>query len=96
MFFVHYGLYIEKFAIVKKQLDGSVKTYVDEDVKHWSDLISVLNEVFDAKKVPFIFIIDEWDCIFRVHKSDENSQTKYLNFLRNLLKDQSYVGLLPT
>lgn len=38
-------------------------------------------------------MIDEWDCIFRMHKSDLESQKKYLDFLRNLLKDQSYVAL---
>ncbi|MCM1227841.1 MAG: ATP-binding protein [Clostridium sp.] len=69
------------------------KEYSDVDCFDWSDLISVLNEVFDAKKIPFVFIIDEWDCVFRVHKSDTDAQTKYLNFLRNMLKDQSYVAL---
>ncbi|MDD6824881.1 MAG: AAA family ATPase, partial [Oscillospiraceae bacterium] len=35
----------------------------------------------------------EWDCIFRVHKNDSNAQKMYLDFLRNLLKDKSYVAL---
>ncbi|NBL01097.1 MAG: AAA family ATPase, partial [Erysipelotrichia bacterium] len=49
----------------------------------------------------FIFIIDEWDCIFREFKQDQKAQEKYLDFLRDLLKDQSYVelcymtGILP-
>lgn len=69
------------------------KEYGDVDCFDWTDIVSVLSEIFDAKKVPFIFIIDEWDCVFRVHKNNMDSQTKYLNFLRNLLKDQSYVAL---
>lgn len=69
------------------------KEYSDVECFDWADMISVLSEIFDTKKVPFIFVIDEWDCVFRVHKSDSDSQTKYLNFLRNLLKDQSYVAL---
>lgn len=77
----------------KRLLHEIKKENGDVDCFDWNDLVSVLDEVFQAKKIPFIFIIDEWDCIFRVHKSDENSQTKYLNFLRNLLKDQSYVAL---
>lgn len=56
-------------------------------------LTNVLDKVFIQLKVPFVFIIDEWDCIFRKNKSDAESQTLYLNFLRNLLKDQSYVAL---
>ena len=69
------------------------KEYSDVKCFDWADMISVLGEIFDTKKIPFIFVIDEWDCVFRVHKSDSDSQTKYLNFLRNLLKDQSYVAL---
>lgn len=69
------------------------KEYGDVDCFDWNDLISVLEEIFQEKQVPFIFIIDEWDCVFRVQKNDSDSQTKYLDFLRNLLKDQSYVAL---
>ena len=54
---------------------------------------SVLGEIYTDKRIAFIFIIDEWDCIFRIHKNDSDAQTKYLDFLRNLLKDQSYVAL---
>jgi len=61
---------------------------MDSDV-----LIMALKKAFAAKKIPFIFIIDEWDCIFREHKDDEESQKKYLDFLRGLLKDQVYVAL---
>ncbi|MCM1271937.1 MAG: AAA family ATPase, partial [Ruminococcus flavefaciens] len=34
-----------------------------------------------------------WDCIFRMKQNDSNSQKEYLNFLRALLKDHSYVAL---
>ncbi|MCM1233703.1 MAG: ATP-binding protein [Ruminococcus flavefaciens] len=73
------------------------------DVRFYDNtkLMRSLKDTFAKHKVPFIFIIDEWDCVFRVHKNDLDSQTKYLDFLRNLLKDQSYVvlaymtGILP-
>ena len=65
----------------------------DVDCFDWNDLISVLDEIFHEKKIPFIFIIDEWDCIFREHQNDTDAQKKYLDFLRSLLKDQSYVAL---
>ena len=63
------------------------------DCFDWNDLMSVLAEVFNEKRVPFIFIIDEWDCVFREYKNDTEGQIKYLDFLRRLLKDQSYVAL---
>lgn len=56
-------------------------------------LVDVLADIFAQKNIPFIFIIDEWDCIFRMHKNDKDAQIYYLNFLRNLLKDRSYVAL---
>ena len=65
------------------------------DVRFYDDtkLTRSLKDVFAKHGVPFVFIIDEWDCVFRMHKNDTEAQTKYLNFLRNLLKDQSYVAL---
>lgn len=57
-------------------------------------LSKVLATIFNATKIPFIFIIDEWDCIFREHKSDVKSQEEYLYFLRNVLKNQPYTALV--
>lgn len=56
-------------------------------------LIRCLNKIYIQTQIPFIFIIDEWDCIFREHKDDLESQKMYLNFLRDLLKDKPYVAL---
>ena len=69
------------------------KEYSDVDCFDWTDLPSVCDEIFSEKKIPFVFIIDEWDCIFRMKQNDSNSQKEYLNFLRALLKDHSYVAL---
>ena len=38
-------------------------------------------------------IIDEWDCVMRERQKSEELQKQYLDFLRNLLKDQTYVAL---
>ena len=40
----------------------------------------------------FIFIFDEWDYIFNSNLFEEH-QNDFLEFLRNLLKDQPYVAL---
>ena len=65
----------------------------DVDCSDWNDLISVLGEVFNEKRVPFVFVIDEWDCVFRMFKDSTSEQTEYLDYLRNLLKNQKYVAL---
>lgn len=58
-----------------------------------TDLTGCLTDVFTATDIPFIFIIDEWDSIFREYKDDTKAQKLYLDFLRSLLKDQPYVAL---
>ncbi|MDR0928129.1 MAG: ATP-binding protein [Oscillospiraceae bacterium] len=59
-----------------------------------SNLRQTLKDVYAATRRSFVILIDEWDCIFREHKNDKVSQEKYLDFLRALLKDQAYVGLV--
>ncbi|MGL4990073.1 MAG: AAA family ATPase [Sarcina sp.] len=51
-----------------------------------------LSDLFKATKDSFIFILDEWDYIFssNIFEKDQNN---FLEFLRNLLKDQPYVRL---
>ena len=58
-----------------------------------TDLVRTLLDVYTNIKLPIVFVIDEWDCIFREGKDDVRGQELYLEFLRNLLKDKSYVAL---
>ncbi|MBR1591754.1 MAG: AAA family ATPase [Ruminococcus sp.] len=77
----------------KRLLHELKKEFRDVDCFDWTDLISVLGEIFDEKRIPFIFIIDEWDCVFRMFKNNTSEQTDYLDYLRDLLKNQKYVAL---
>lgn len=82
-------------------IDEITEEFPDLKMPRRIRLLNVLNKVFSQYKIPFIFIIDEWDCVFRMFKSNKEDHTEYLNFLRNLLKDQSYIafaymtGILP-
>ncbi|MGL5822183.1 MAG: AAA family ATPase [Sarcina sp.] len=51
-----------------------------------------LNRVLIKSGQKFIFIFDEWDYIFNNNLFEEN-QNDFLEFLRNILKDQPYVEL---
>lgn len=42
----------------------------------------------------FVFVIDEWDSVFREYRENKDGQKEYLDFLRNLFKDKSYVALV--
>ena len=57
-----------------------------KDVITETEIIDAFNEVYAYTKNKFIFIIDEWDCIFREFKEDKTAQETYLDFLRSLLK----------
>ncbi len=56
-------------------------------------LAAVLRRIYVKTKKKFIFLIDEWDCVMRERQESEELQKQYLDFLRNLLKDQPYVAL---
>ena len=64
-------------------------------------LKTALNKIFYHTGQGFLFIIDEWDCVFRVAKERRDIQKDYLDFLRGLFKGQDYVelaymtGILP-
>ena len=75
--------------------------YPDVDYFDMTDVIECMQDIYAQKKQVFIIIIDEWDCIFREYKEDKEAQEKYLDFLRDLLKDKAYIhlaymtGILP-
>ena len=75
--------------------------YPDIDYFDDTDIIECIQDVYAQTKQPFIIIIDEWDCIFREFKEDKKAQEKYLDFLRDLLKDKACIhlayltGILP-
>ena len=56
-------------------------------------LYEALDDVSSVSKVPFVIIIDEWDCIMREKKEDIDSLKIYLEWLKSILKDQDYVAL---
>ncbi|MCM1056426.1 MAG: ATP-binding protein [Firmicutes bacterium] len=56
-------------------------------------LADALKKIYSKTHKKFVFLIDEWDCVMRERQESENLQKQYLDFLRNLLKDQPYVAL---
>lgn len=56
-------------------------------------LSAVLEQIYINTGEKFIFLLDEWDCIMRERPESESSQKQYLDFLRDLFKDQPYVAL---
>lgn len=52
-----------------------------------------LEDLYSQTGEKFIFIVDEWDCILRDKSYTDKDHKRYLDFIRNLLKDKVYVSL---
>ncbi len=57
-------------------------------------ITEILQETYRRNQRKFVFIVDEWDCIFRERKENIDDQKLYLDFLRNIFKDKSYIALV--
>ncbi len=105
---------IQRFLETKRDLNTSVteieRRVTAELIKEFPDctdidpddrLKFVLEQIFVQTGEGFIFILDEWDCVFRIAKNYHEAQKNYLDFLRGLFKGSDYVelaymtGILP-
>ena len=84
----------EMIKFLTSQVILELKTEIsDVQFQDETKLRLCLEDIYRYKGEKFVFIIDEWDCIFREFPNDLNSQKVYLDFLRDLLKDKKYVSL---
>ncbi|MGF0033312.1 AAA family ATPase [Bariatricus sp. SGI.154] len=81
--------YLEKTIL--KELSEIYGDYVNSETK---DLVSAFEAIEKMTGSGFIFVIDEWDCIFRETKNNTIAQKVYLDFLKDLFKGQTYVKLV--
>ena len=73
-----------------KELRAEYGNCFEEDIYGLPD---VLEQIYAQTGKGFIFIIDEWDCVFRIARNRQDIQKQYLDFLRGLFKGQDYVDL---
>ena len=82
-------LQLLKKSLLWDLLDGYTDLrYFDE-----TNLTRTMQDIFNQTKIPFVIIIDEWDCIFREYRTEEEAQKLYMDFLRYMLKDTVYISL---
>lgn len=70
-----------------------MKAYPGLDYGKRIRLRTVMSRIYGETGRQFVVVIDEWDAVFRVWKEDAVGQTKYLDFLRDLMKDKTYIAL---
>ena len=78
------------------------KEYGDS-IDYSNDLYLLIQEIYSITNIPFVIIIDEWDCVIR-NSEDKELVHKYLQFLHSLFKSEesktflalAYItGILP-
>ena len=74
-------------------IDEFEAEYPNINIPNRANIQRICNKIFSETNISFVFIIDEWDCIFRKFPNDKETQKEYLDFLRLLLKDKPYVAL---
>lgn len=85
---------MEMIEFIEEDLIDELKNaYPNIKYPKRQNLIKIAATIFSSTNIPFVFIIDEWDCVLRDNKNNSEGQKKYLNFLCDLFKGQSYVAL---
>ena len=84
----------EMMEYLQQEVMEELKECYPDKVSEKERFLSMaLNKIYSKTNASFIFIIDEWDCILRDKQYSVDDQKKYLDFIRNLLKDKPYVSL---
>ena len=95
----------------KEDLIESIHERVCEDLKkqygnaidYDRDLYLIIYDIYEKTNIPFVIIIDEWDCVIR-NSEDKELVHSYLQFLHSLFKSEesrsflalAYItGILP-
>ena len=85
----------------KKNLTEKIVEYIYDDIKeefgnvldYKKKLSYVLMKIYKKTEIPFVIIIDEWDCVIR-NSNDQNLIHNYLRFLHSLFKSEESKSFL--
>ncbi|MBQ9008503.1 MAG: AAA family ATPase [Clostridia bacterium] len=69
------------------------KTYPDVDYYDEGNLIQTVDDIYSENNRQLVIVIDEWDAVFRECQKDIEGQKEYLDFLRDLIKDNQNIAL---
>ncbi len=94
-------LNMQDFLNFGDRMTDEIQTLIIKEVRrefekidfYYETIDLMLKQAYSETRKPFVFILDEWDCVFREFGNNAELQKKYLDFLRYLLKDKEYVGL---
>ena len=85
-----------KDNIVEKIVEYIYKDFKEEfgdEVDYHDSLSYVLMSIYKKTDIPFVIIIDEWDCVIR-NSEDKELVHRYLQFLHSLFKSEESKSFL--
>ena len=79
-------------AIHERLCEDFRKEYADT-LNYDKALYLLIREIYNKTNIPFVIIIDEWDCVIR-NSEDKKVVHKYLQFLHSLFKSEESKSFL--
>ena len=79
-------------AIHERLCEDFRKEYADT-LNYDKALYLLIREIYNKTNIPFVIIIDEWDCVIR-NSEDKEVVHKYLGFLHSLFKSEESKSFL--
>ncbi len=79
-------------SIHERVCEDFQKEYADT-LNYDKDLYLLIQEIYSRSCIPFVIIIDEWDCVIR-NSHDKELVHKYLQFLHSLFKSEESKSFL--
>lgn len=79
-------------SIHERVCEDFQKEYTDT-LNYDKDLYLLIQEIYSRSRIPFVIIIDEWDCVIR-NSNDKELVHRYLQFLHSLFKSEESKSFL--
>ncbi len=89
---------------IHKRISKELRQKYDNKLDYDNDLYLLFNDIYNIEGIPFVIIIDEWDCVIRNAAGNQALVHRYLQFLHSLFKSEeskkflalAYItGILP-
>lgn len=78
---------------VKGRIIDDFKEEYGEKLNYNKDINLLINDIYRKTNIPFVIIIDEWDCVVR-NSDDKALVHQYLQFLHSLFKSEESKSFL--
>ena len=83
----------DAITTIKKRVLDELEEKYPETKYDRNDFCFSIDRFYRNSGTQFVIVIDEWDAIFREYPDEKEEQRKYLDFLRDWLKDKEYIAL---